>query len=92
MEIRSAEVGIDNHHFLAVPCKRDPDAARNEALANAAFAAANRNDTAFARLRLLARCRCNDRMHHWRRRGFGKGRDRASGFELWVRAPRASWV
>ena len=92
MEIRPAEVGVDHDHFLAVPRHGDPKAARNEALANAAFAAANCNDATFGGLRFLARCRRNDWMHDRRGRGFGKGRNRTSGFELWVRTPRAGWV
>ena len=72
MEIRPTEVGVDHDHFLAVQRHGDPKAARNEALANAAFAAANCNDATFGGLRFLARCRRNHWMHDRRGRGFGK--------------------
>ena len=81
MEIRPAEIGVDHDHFLAVPRNGDAEATRDEALANAAFAAANRNDATFGGMRLLVNCRCNDWTHERRGRGFGKSRSRTRGFD-----------
>ena len=48
------EIGVDHDHFLAVPRNGDAEATRDEALANAAFAAANRDDATFGGMRPLA--------------------------------------